>query len=100
MDEAVTVEERIREALLEHGDVVREYFDGFSYLKRCRSCGVDVGLGWPSNIAAHQTSVLARIVREAQAEAWDACAVGYVEQLANITLDWEELSNPYRGEGA
>jgi hypothetical protein len=32
------------------------------------------------------------------AQAWEECADGYVDQLANITLEWEELPNPYRQE--
>lgn len=32
------------------------------------------------------------------AVAWEECADGYCEQLANLTLDWEELPNPYRSQ--
>lgn len=36
------------------------------------------------------------VQREAQALAWDECASGYLDQLVSITLNWEEIPNPYR----
>jgi hypothetical protein len=82
----VTVEERITEALTDHQRQTGGCLCGWNRLGRSHP--------------AHQASVVAGIVREAQAEAWESCADGYVDQLANITLDWEELSNPYQGNGS
>lgn len=38
------------------------------------------------------------MLRGAKAEAWDECAGGYLDQLVSITLNWEELPNPYRSQ--
>ena len=42
--------------------------------------------------------VVPHMLVNAKAEAWDECAGGYLDQLVSITLNWEELPNPYRSQ--
>jgi hypothetical protein len=105
-EEAMTVEERIREALREaardRGRDVANWPDDERDLYRevsCKSFTLAQEAVFELRITK-AAAAIAGIVREAQAEAWESCADGYVDQLANITLDWQELNNPYRGEGA
>lgn len=91
-----TLEARIAEVLAAHNPEAHYYIDGGGEgHMECRGCDGK----WASfhGFYAHQASMLAPVIREAQAEAWDECVHIY-DSMVCLDCEPNAPTNPYRAD--